>query len=537
MPHSAESRLLDILLTLLDDLARDMPTEERYRRLLDACHAVLPCDAIALLRLEGEVLVPVAVRGLRPDTLGRRFAVAAHPRLQAILQGSGPVCFHADSPLPDPYDGLVEGHRGHLPIHDCLGCTLWLDERPWGVLTLDTLDRERFAPMDLATVASFSRLAAATVKAVERVARLAHHAEEGRLLAEQFRASALQLQAPELVGRSSAFRRLLSEIETVAHSDLTVLIQGETGTGKELVAQMLHARSARADRPLITLNCAALPEHLVESELFGHVKGAFSGAHQERGGRFELAHQGTLLLDEVGELPLDMQAKLLRVLQTGQLQRVGSDEDRRVDVRILAATNRDLADEVRRGRFRADLYHRLSVYPLWVPPLRERGRDVLLLAGFFLEQIRARLGVRNLRLSAEAQAALQSYEWPGNVRELEHVLGRAALKAMARQGRMGVLTLGLDELDLGVANGSAVRVEDRVGGPDAAATPAQPVSHGSTPPGETLRQAVERLQTERIQLALQEHRNNWAAAARSLGLHPANLHRLAQRLGIKGNGD
>lgn len=525
MPQTLASRLLDSLLPLLDDLARDLPTDERYRRLLNACHAVVPSDAIALLRLEQEVLVPVAVLGLRHDTLGRRFAVAEHPRLAAILQSTEPVRFDADSPLPDPYDGLVEGHRGHLPIHDCLGCTLWLDGRPWGVLTLDTLDRARFGPIDPPTVASLSRLAAATVKAVERVAQLAHHAEEGHLLAEQFRASAQQLQAPELVGQSPAFRRLLAEIDTVAHSDLTVLIQGETGTGKELVAQMLHAHSARHDRPLITLNCAALPDHLVESELFGHVRGAFSGAHQDRSGRFELAHQGTLLLDEIGELPLPMQAKLLRVLQTGQLQRVGSDLDRRVDVRILAATNRDLADAVRRGRFRADLYHRLSVYPLQVPPLRERGRDVLLLAGFFLEQIRLRLRVRNLRLSSAAQAALLAYDWPGNVRELEHLLGRAALKALARQGRStAVLTLDLPELDLD-------------GGPTAVAeappVPQQSLAAAPPPTDEPLRDSVERLQRERIQDALSRHDQNWAAAARSLGLHAANLHRLAGRLGLK----
>jgi anaerobic nitric oxide reductase transcription regulator len=180
---------------------------------------------------------------------------------------------------------------------------------------------------------------------------------------------------------------------------LSVLITGETGVGKELVAEAIHLQSPRAQKPLISLNCAALPELLVESELFGHVKGAFSGAVNGRSGKFELADGGTIFLDEVGELPLPVQAKLLRVLQSGQLQRVGSDQEHHVDVRIIAATNRDLAEEVRVGRFRADLYHRLSVYPLRVPPLRERGRDVLLLAGFFLEENRARMGLRSLRLN------------------------------------------------------------------------------------------------------------------------------------------
>lgn len=173
-----------------------------------------------------------------------------------------------------------------------------------------------------------------------------------------------------MIGQSAAHKALLEEIRLVANSDLSVLITGETGVGKELVAQSIHRHSMRSGKPMISLNCAALPETLVESELFGHVRGAFSGAVNERRGKFELADGGSLFLDEVGELPLAVQAKLLRVLQSGQLQRVGSDREHRVDVRLIAATNRDLAEEVRAGRFRADLYHRLSVYPLRVPPLR-----------------------------------------------------------------------------------------------------------------------------------------------------------------------
>ena len=178
------------------------------------------------------------------------------------------------------------------------------------------------------------------------------------------------------------------------------------------------------------VNCAALPEALAESELFGHVRGAFSGAIAERAGRFEAAEGGTLFLDEVGELPLSIQAKLLRALQNGEIQRLGADRPRKVNVRIIAATNRNLKERVQEGSFRADLYHRLSVYPVPIPPLRERGNDVLLLAGFFLELNRARLGLRSLRLSVAAEDALHRYAWPGNVRELEHVVSRAALKAV-----------------------------------------------------------------------------------------------------------
>ncbi len=528
MSNTPARRLLDALLPVLDDLARDLEPHERYRRLLDACHALLPCDAIALLRLDQGHLVPVAARGLLPDVLGRRFALSEQPRLAAILQNTGPLRFAADSPLPDPYDGLVAGLHGHLPIHDCLGCPVWLDDRPWGVLTLDTLDAAPGTSPDLHAVESLARMAAATVKTAERLHHLTQRAAFEHDLAERLRDNASP-SASELVGRSAAHRQLMREIDTVASSDLTVLIQGETGTGKELVAQALHARSERCRQPLVIINCAALPENLVESELFGHVRGAFSGAHQDRRGKFELADGGTLLLDEVGELPLVVQAKLLRVLQTGQLQRVGSDRDWHVDVRVLAATNRDLPEAVRTGRFRADLYHRLGVYPLQVPPLRDRGRDVLLLAGYFLEQYRARLGVRNLRLSPTAQEALLGYDWPGNVRELEHLLGRAALKARARDGgSRQILTLDVDLLDLQPAVGA--------GSTNAPVpSPADPLPSAATP-HLTLKSRVDALQRQAIVDALQAHQGNWAASARALGLQPANLHRLARRLDLKAVG-
>jgi len=193
----------------------------------------------------------------------------------------------------------------------------------------------------------------------------------------------VQLSRREMIGDSMPIRELKQEILTVANSQLAVLIHGETGVGKELVAQALHAMSSRASLPLVVINCAALPDQLIESELFGHVKGAFSGAERDRQGKFELADGGTLFLDEVGELSASAQAKLLRVLQSGQVQRVGSDREHRVDVRIVAASNRDLSAEVKEGRFRADLYHRLCAYPLHIPPLRERGDDVVLLAGYF----------------------------------------------------------------------------------------------------------------------------------------------------------
>ncbi|MFM0055535.1 nitric oxide reductase transcriptional regulator NorR [Paraburkholderia phytofirmans] len=511
--------VLDVLTPLIRDLSHDLPENERYRRLLSSLRALFPGDAAALLRLEGDTLVPLAIDGLSSDTLGRRFRVGDHPRFEQLLSRPEPTRFAADSDLPDPYDGLVQGVAGHLEVHDCLGCPLFVRGRPWGLLTLDALDPARFDSIDMASLRAFLGLAAATVSVVERIDTLARSSEEERARAEAYRQASSQSRR-EMVGSSEAHTHLMKEIEVVAGSDLTVLITGETGVGKELVANAIHALSSRANKPMISLNCAALPDTLVESELFGHVRGAFSGASSDRRGKFELADGGTIFLDEVGELPLLVQAKLLRVLQNGQLQRIGSDHEHKVDVRLIAATNRDLAEEVRAGRFRADFYHRLSVYPLRVPPLRERGRDVLLLAGFFLEENRSRLGLLSVRLSADAQAMLLRYPWPGNVRELEHLIGRSALKALAtNRERRRILTLTAADFAL-----AAAPEEDST-----QKTQVETTATGS----KDFRSAVTEFERNTVVDALARHNQNWAAVARELGLDRANLNRLAKRLGLK----
>jgi PAS domain S-box-containing protein len=267
-------------------------------------------------------------------------------------------------------------------------------------------------------------------------------AAENRLRELQDEAAYLQSEinerqyGGEIVGSSSPIRAVITAVQQVATTPATVLITGETGTGKELVARAIHLASDRHAKPFIRVNCAAIPAALSESEFFGHERGAFTGAAVRRTGRFELAHRGTIFLDEVAELPLELQAKLLRVLQEGEYEPVGSSQTRKVDVRVIAATNRDLSAEVQAGRFREDLYYRLHVFPIAVPPLRDRGTDVELLAQRFLERNCARMGRPAIEMTADCLRRLRSYHWPGNVRELENVIERAVI--IARDARLSL---------------------------------------------------------------------------------------------------
>jgi transcriptional regulator with GAF, ATPase, and Fis domain len=232
---------------------------------------------------------------------------------------------------------------------------------------------------------------------------------------------------PRIVGDHPSMKTVAGEMQRIAPTDTTVLLLGESGTGKELFARAIHQISPRATKPYIALNCAALPESLIENELFGHERGAFTGADTRRAGKFELANGGTVFLDEIGELPLAVQGKLLRVIEDKTVQRLGSSADLKVDIRLIAATNRDLERAVKDGGFRSDLYYRLAVIPLRIPSLRERGDDVLVLADYFLDRFQRELRKPHLALSAGAKAALKSHHWPGNVRELQNVMERAAI--------------------------------------------------------------------------------------------------------------
>jgi transcriptional regulator with GAF, ATPase, and Fis domain len=277
----------------------------------------------------------------------------------------------------------------------------------------------------LRTIADHAAAAIATARAFAEidVLRKRLEAENEYLREEVTRAGAFG----ELVGQGPALGAVARQIDLVAPTDSAVLILGESGTGKELVAREVHRRSKRAGKPLVKVNCAAVPRELYESEFFGHIRGAFTGALRDRAGRFELADGGTLFLDEVGEIPLELQAKLLRVLQEGELERVGEERTRRVDVRVIAATNRDLRAEAEAGRFRQDLYYRLSVFPVELPPLRKRPEDIPILAEHFLTLSARKLGRPAPRPTLAAVRQLQQYPWPGNVRELQHVIERALI--------------------------------------------------------------------------------------------------------------
>ncbi len=284
-------------------------------------------------------------------------------------------------------------------------------------------------------------IALANARAFQEIERLRRELEdENALLREEVLGAE---EDRELIGSSVEVRRLLEQVGLVAPTDAAILIQGESGSGKELIARALHRRSRRSEKPMVKVNCAAIPRELFESEFFGHVKGAFTGAVRDRVGRFQLADRGTLFLDEVGEIPLELQSKLLRVLQEGEFERIGETSTRKVNVRLIAATNRDLKNEVAAGRFREDLYYRLSVFPISAPPLRERLDDIPALLTHFIQLAAQRLGLPAPTVSRTELQRLQAYDWPGNVRELAHMVERAVILARGGKASFSFLGAGL----------------------------------------------------------------------------------------------
>ena len=371
-----------------------------------------------------------------------------------------------------------------------------------GVLGVFT--RERLGPEKVVWLRLFADQAAvaiANARAFEEIEQLRRRLElENEYLREEVKVAH---GFGDMVGKSSALRKVLDQVGLVGPSGTTALICGESGTGKELIARAIHERSRRKDRAMVTVNCGSIPRELFESEFFGHVKGAFTGAIRDRVGRFQLADGGTLFLDEVGEIPIDLQSKLLRVLQEATFERVGEERARKVDVRVIAATNRDLKQEVAAGRFREDLYYRLSVFPVNVAPLRERLDDVPMLAGHFLEQSCRRLGVPPQKLKRRHVEALQGYQWPGNVRELQNIIERAVIGAQS----------GPLEFDLPVGSNGEQRESDAATG---AASRKKVLKYGE----------LKRQERDNLLAALEA--THWrisgpAGAAKLLGLRPTTL--------------
>ncbi|MBZ4399735.1 sigma 54-interacting transcriptional regulator [Myxococcus faecalis] len=496
--------------------------EELLRRGLDWLTRVVRFDLATLFLLRDGKLVSVAARGPLANAKVRHHALplSEFPSLRQALETRRARAFteedhsHGDG---DPFDGVLDLPPGHA----CMVVPLCAGERSYGVLTLDRAECETYPQPVVDLVEVYGQMLATALQAAEqratfeRLHRQDH--EHAKLLEAQLGGESEGILETSL---STVMRDLARRARQVAETDTPVLITGETGTGKERLARAIHRWSSRADEPFVTLNCAAIPAGLLESELFGHVKGAFTGATKDRAGRFQMAHGGTLLLDEVGELPVELQAKLLRALQEKAFEPVGSDKTVRADVRILAATHVDLQRAIAEKRFREDLYYRLSVFPLRLPPLRERREDLPQLCAFLLEEQARRTGRRGMRVSPAGLARLASYEWPGNLRELANALERATILATGTE-------LGPSSFDItshAGATSSAPQLEASAvpGGVDA-----------TMKPGSVLTLAA--VQREHILHVLSLTRGRVygaGGAAALLGLKPSTLQSRMKKLGI-----
>jgi formate hydrogenlyase transcriptional activator len=479
------------------------------------------------------VLRTVVFRGRGADVYGG-VEIPADRGIAGMVFTRGEIRFVADATLEgrwfDPDRVQTSGLQSVFIL------PLIAEDRPVGVLGIDSplFGAERPpTPRDVKRLEVFAAQAAVgLINARRHQASVQDRARLRALLRER---RALRLQVIGLrdevrnaysfgaiVGGSAAVRTVLAELEQVAASDVTVLLLGETGTGKELLARAVHERSARGRRPFVPVNCAALPEPLVESEMFGHERGAFTGALARKPGRFELADRGTLFLDEIGDLPVNAQGKLLRVLQDGEVYRVGGTQPVKIDVRLVAATNQDLPARVAERAFREDLYYRLSVFPIRVPPLRDRTEDIPLLAQHFALQFARRLNKRITAIAGDAVDLLTSYAWPGNVRELQNVIERAVILTMGPE-------LSVDSIRLDRVPGPA----PAPGSPALSPAPERPPGPSASP---SLPRSLADAERDAIIAALRESEGRVsgpAGAARLLGVKPTTLHAKMKRLGVR----
>ncbi|MEK7483224.1 MAG: nitric oxide reductase transcriptional regulator NorR [Planctomycetota bacterium] len=511
-----------ILLELALDLNESLPAEDRYLRFLKIIHKIIPYDAATLMLLEKETLIPLASIGLSLNAMSRTYPLKTNPRLNEICKSDKPTLFPPESELEDPFDGyLLTDPEGLAHIHACLGCPLIVEGKKIGILTADAIQSNAFDSLDNSLLATLGALAGNALRVSFLIDQLERKAQKEHLVAQDLMKSAAQRGGDQLIGDSFLIQELRKAITLVAKSDFNVLITGETGVGKELVARSIHEQSTRMEKPLIYLNCAALPEPLAESELFGHLKGAFTGADSARVGKFEVADGGTLFLDEIGELSLSIQSKILRTIQEGEIQKVGSSHVTKVDVRLLAATNRELKKEVARGTFRADLYHRLNVFPIHVPPLREHLEDLEVLTHFFSQKIGRKLGIGKVILESEAITYLKNknYSWPGNVRELKNRLSRTILKAQHLQPNQEIVILSAQDFypESFVSNPVILEFSEPINNKDS----------------DSLSELVDQFKRKLIQRTLSECNQKWSVAAEKLGMNRSNLHHLAKRLKLK----
>jgi formate hydrogenlyase transcriptional activator len=420
---------LQLLLDLTNRVVSNLNLRELLREISESIRRVMQCEGVgvALPDPEDGRLRIYALDFPNKDELIREgFEPPADEEslrhhLVKVFHTGEPLILAAQELAGDPI-AVKEGIKSgcHLPLIS--------RNRVLGTLSLGSVQENAFSQDDatfLSQVASQVAIAVDNALAYHQISELKDRlAQEKLYLEDEIRS---ELNFEEIVGKSEALRRVLKQVETVAPTDSTVLIYGETGTGKELIARALHNLSSRKSNAFVKLNCAAIPTGLLESELFGHEKGAFTGAIAQRVGRFELANRGTAFLDEIGEIPLELQPKLLRVLQEREFERLGSPRTLHTDARLIAATNRDLAAMVDEQRFRSDLYYRLNVFPIRVPALRERPEDIPLLVRHFVQQFSRRIGKHIAAISSETMSALVEYHWPGNIRELQNVIERAVI--------------------------------------------------------------------------------------------------------------
>jgi formate hydrogenlyase transcriptional activator len=507
---------LEALLEINQSASRHLRRADLFAALARCVKPLLPCERFG-------IEVPTGPESLRVHVLALD-QPARGPMIEEF-PSAGTVCRFAQETRQRFVAGAREELRRRFPLTHAVMereemeslCALPLvrEEKSFGALFFMSTRRDAYREIPgalLDHVAAAVAVAVDNCFAYEELQRLRDRLDaENVYLQEEIQ---LEHNFGEIVGKSPALSKMLSLVETVAATPSTVLVLGETGTGKELVARAIHDRSPRRERPLVKVNCSAISAGLVESELFGHVRGAFTDAVEARTGRFEIADGGTLFLDEIGDLPLDTQVKLLRVLQEREFEPVGSSRPRKVDVRVIAATNRDLEREVAAGRFRADLYFRLNVFPIAVPPLRERREDVPLLAYFFADRFGREFCKRIERIAPETVDRLAAYPWPGNVRELSNVIERAVVLA-----RGPVLDVPAELLPAVPAAAGPARA------PEAEAAPARA-------PGQTLEEMERRHILETLGATGWVIEGERGAAAR-LGLSASTLRSRMKKLGVR----